>query len=255
MSNVPNAQTERTCGTCTAMKKDNTPCTLRTCKVGPYCWIHTWTKLWLKVRPSTIPEAGLGLFAFKPGAKEGDVVFGPDIKPPQVPKGKIVEYTGTRRTAKQLDRAYRLIRGGNRERGTDYTYRNPFPTYVYKATGDLYIDPIRSNAGVGRYANDCNEPSAGFLGGPKRHECNASFSSNTQTRRAWIVANEDITQGEEIFVDYSTGYWKHKINQESGSTDEEGREEDDDESSSEEYNRRAVTTRGGRRSQPPRRYH
>jgi hypothetical protein len=55
----------RECNRCEADTKGGNQCRVRTCKVGPKCWIHTKSQDGLQVKPSTIPGAGLGLFTTK----------------------------------------------------------------------------------------------------------------------------------------------------------------------------------------------
>lgn len=57
---------ERACNQCIAHTKSGNRCSKTTCKVGPWCWIHLKYQRGLQVKPSTIPGAGLGVFATKP---------------------------------------------------------------------------------------------------------------------------------------------------------------------------------------------
>jgi SET domain-containing protein len=53
------------CHRCQAINKNGTRCKKRTCKMLPTCHIHSKTLYGVEVKPSTIPNAGLGLFACK----------------------------------------------------------------------------------------------------------------------------------------------------------------------------------------------
>lgn len=52
----------RECGRCKKIKPDGARCRLRTCKTFPYCWIHLKYKEGFRVKDSTIPGAGQGVF-------------------------------------------------------------------------------------------------------------------------------------------------------------------------------------------------
>ena len=55
----------RRCVNCQGLTKRGTRCSRRTCKTFPYCWQHLLSECGLKVKRSTIPGAGQGLFAVK----------------------------------------------------------------------------------------------------------------------------------------------------------------------------------------------
>lgn len=63
------------CKPCVFIKKDGKQCRNRVCIGGPYCWRHTLAKLRLRVRPSTISSAGVGVFAYDPAKGPNEVVF------------------------------------------------------------------------------------------------------------------------------------------------------------------------------------
>lgn len=175
--------TIRQCARCGALKANGRQCTLNTCKLGPYCWIHTWGIMHLKVSPSTIAGAGLGLFADcrdqRLLERNNDVVFRKNAF--------ICEYDGDHLTKEQFDRRYPRKKS-----------RAP---YVIKAKNNLYVDSIKSNQGLGRYANDC-----------KRAKCNAKFSINHRGgTKVSLRAERNIKQGEEIMVPYGQEYWKYGI--------------------------------------------
>lgn len=53
------------CATCKAFCSDGRRCRIKTCLQHPYCKIHTATNFHVFIKQSTIPNAGLGLFALK----------------------------------------------------------------------------------------------------------------------------------------------------------------------------------------------
>jgi len=101
---------------CTADKKSGGQCCLRT-KKGQYCWNHTRTIEGLRIKASTVPGAGLGLFATKQ-FRSGDA---------------ITPYSGDI-IALRHDRV-----GG------------PYYLQLNQHKG---IDAARTNTASGRYAND-----------------------------------------------------------------------------------------------------
>ena len=56
------------CKRCTALTKAGTQCNRNTRKQLPYCFQHARSLLGLEIKDSTIPNAGLGVFATKPFA-------------------------------------------------------------------------------------------------------------------------------------------------------------------------------------------
>ena len=88
---------KRTVQVCKATTKAGTPCRLRT-SVDHRCWMHGILEKHLRVKPSTVPGAGKGLFAQLrvrpvPGAHH-PVVFGKDDKPRDDVRKKIDGYKG-----------------------------------------------------------------------------------------------------------------------------------------------------------------
>lgn len=185
--------TERACDRCTATKVSGGRCSLTTCKTGPYCWIHTRSKMWLQVKKSQVPNAGSGLFANKPGARQNEIVWKKNAK--------ICPYQGPLITRNQLERKY-----GD----TDDTVAE----YALHIGDGWYIDPYKTNAGVARYANDCHGTDL---------RCNAKFDTGShkivdpkkRQAKTFVVATRDIRNGEEILSNYSgnnesASYWKPK---------------------------------------------
>ena len=99
---------------CTAKTKKGAPCGQRTAK-GQFCWCHLTSERGLRIKASTIPGAGLGLFAAKP-----------------LPEGHTVDYTGDRVPLASDD-------GG---------------AYFLQTKSNEAIDAARTNAGEGRWVND-----------------------------------------------------------------------------------------------------
>jgi hypothetical protein len=104
-------------------------------------------------------------------------------------EGVLCEYVGDVLTADEIDARYITENEKNR---TDSA------NYAFQVSRDRYIDPIYSNQGPGRYANDCRK---------SKYACNAKFSLNSRTKRVFIKAVKQIKQGDEILISYGAGYW------------------------------------------------
>jgi len=123
----------------------------------------------LKVKKSSLPGAGKGLFTLK------------DIK-----KGKIVcEYEGERITWKVATERNDTGIGG----------------YVYYINKNNCIDAFHFKNTFGRYAND-----AAGVGRIKGFRNNSTY--DVVRNKVYIRATRNIEAGSEIFVSYGSGYWK-----------------------------------------------
>ena len=100
---------------CTARTKKGEPCRQRTAK-GQFCWCHLSSERGLRIKPSTVPGAGLGLFAAK-----------------SLPARHTIDYTGDRVPLADEDD------GG---------------VYFLQTRSNEAIDAARTNAGEGRWVND-----------------------------------------------------------------------------------------------------
>ena len=167
----PRSQSIRTCSQCTATTRAGDRCRKRTC-MGQKCWIHLKKDDGLRIKKSSIDDAGKGLYTLKPIA-EGDT---------------IAPYTGQRRTRRAVEKDYP---------------GDQLAEYVY-CTGnnmnrDKCIDSSRTNSGAARFANDSHGTD---------HTNNAEFVvRNRRVPTVDIVATDDIDAGSEIFVNYGPGYF------------------------------------------------
>jgi photosystem II stability/assembly factor-like uncharacterized protein len=129
----------RECNRCEAIANNGNRCRVRTCKVGPNCWIHTKSQDGLQVKPSTIPEAGLGLFTARPFRNNQivDVYRGQDVSqymedhpnanlPYGICHGN--QCTDAKRTNSCPSRYINDRRGTNRQYNVRFT--NAFPVRV-----------------------------------------------------------------------------------------------------------------------------
>ncbi len=122
----------------------------------------------LKVKKSTLPGAGKGLFTLN------------DIK-----KGQIVcEYEGERISWDQAIERNDKNKGG----------------YVYFINKNNCIDAYHYKDTFGRYAND-----AAGVGRISGFRNNSTY--DVVKNKVYIRATRNITAGSEIFVSYGRGYW------------------------------------------------
>ncbi len=156
------------CDRCTAITKKGTRCSICTCKTGPFCYIHLKYQKGLRVAPSRIPGAGMGLYTTVPRPAHS----------------YIDDYTGERLTKKQLDARYP---------------GDVVAPYAWQH-GRMYIDPANSNSGAARYANTCDAPV-----GTKRHCKNNLYAKNTKRNVRFYTCNRPIKAGEELYVSYGGG--------------------------------------------------
>lgn len=158
-------------------------CKLSTCKDFKYCSIHlkypfmekdrngVWKRRHIGVRiaPSTIPNAGLGLFATRKFRKNEQVA----------------EMGGVRMTYREVKEYYEYMD----EKGSTVTPTLPYA--IRLSDNDvLNADCLR---GAGSYANS------------KRGR-NPSY--NAKIGNKWLRATKNINPGDEIFVPYGRSYWR-----------------------------------------------
>lgn len=139
-------------------------CRRTTVVTHPFCWYHTKTELGLEVKRSTIPGAGLGLFAVR------EFIAGE----------RVAQYDGERLSSEEYQQRYE---------------GQPMGTYGIELDDDVVLDARRTDSGVARYACDYH----GSKNGP-----NAEFVVFFEKSggEVWIVATKRIKPGDEIFVDY-----------------------------------------------------
>lgn len=159
-----------TCSRCIGTNVNGGQCSRKTCIGTPYCWMHLWKLKQVRIRPSTIPNAGKGIFAVhRPGTPPpaNDIVFR---------KGDtIIEYAGEKVTRQQIDARY-----------GDYT-----APYGLGERGKF--EDGACVRGVGTMANSAS-----------RKNCNAEF--RFQNGRFVLKARKTIKTGAEILCDYGNAY-------------------------------------------------
>ena len=115
------AQSKRTCSQCTATTAKGTRCRKRTCRSG-LCWLHLKRDEGLRIKPSSVPGAGLGLFATEDFSRTDN----------------IAPYTGEQLTRAAVEQRYGDERG----------------EYVLCRDSKRCIDSRATNSSAARFAND-----------------------------------------------------------------------------------------------------
>lgn len=164
-------QTVRECDRCNGTAASTgRRCSRRTCKIAGLCYQHLRSAHGVEIKKSTIPGAGMGLFAAR------DIV---------VRRGKptpILPYGGDPLTASQV-----------KER-----YPDASPQYVMCTSGDRCQDGRSTQSSAARYANGCDRRGQGLFS-----RCNSKFTGVGK-----LAATRTIKKGEEILVRYGPEYWK-----------------------------------------------
>ena len=144
----------------------------RTVYIGlPYCWQHMQSDEQLKIKKSTIPHSGKGLFAYN-GTKDNKIIF----KPKQI----IANYDGERIDEATINKRY-----------GDYTA--PYGIYISK---NIYEDGALQR-GIGTTPNHSNSK-----------QTNAKlYAGKIDGKKAIKVkATKNIRNNNEIFVGYGKEY-------------------------------------------------
>ena len=165
-----NLQGRRCIGHC----RNGIRCSRRSVIGCPYCYQHLKSDRHLRIKPSTIHNAGKGLYAEDSTQAPNAIIFRRD--------DDIIEYIGETIDRAELNRRY---------------HHHTAP-YALQVRGDnsnpLYIDAATIR-GVGSLSNH----RAG-------HHQNARLVVNFQNNTARLRATKNIRNGEEIFVSYGHQY-------------------------------------------------
>jgi len=153
---------------CQATTSNRSRCTRKTCKYGFQCWQHSIKNLGLSVKKSTVPGAGLGLFAEKAFPR----------------KKKIIEYKGEKINTTELNRRYPGDTVG---------------TYVVSANANHHIDARKSpTSSIARYANDAR-------GTAKTN--NAQLETHDRNKVYLVTKAKAIKKDQEVLTSYGGEYW------------------------------------------------
>ena len=158
---------------CAANTNAGAQCAQRTA-VAHLCWNHLKRDVGVRVKPSSIPGAGRGLFVARAGG---------------LPAGHRIPYTGDEVS---------LDAGG--------TVGGP---YVLQTRAGEGIDAARRNCGLGRWVND-PRGARDEHGGVQRANCEFVLHTprGERTRIASVRTLRPVESGEELLVQYGADYWR-----------------------------------------------
>ena len=157
---------------CTATCKNNNRCKRKVIIGQPYCYTHLLYQKHLKVKDSTIPGAGKGVFAEIPKAPVHQVVYQAN--------SHIVPYTGQRINNQQLNDRY----------GDDTA------PYALRINANTFVDPALQR-GIGSIIN--HQPVA---------RANVRFVAANYANNFTpsIRSTKNIRNGQELFINYGRDY-------------------------------------------------
>jgi len=156
---------------CIEHTKTGAQCKRQTVIGSPYCYTHLVYKHHLRIKKSTIPNAGMGLFAVDPTDNTDRIIF----KAGQT----IVKYKGEIIDTDELN-----------ERYGEYT-----APYTVSISRDRYEDAAQQR-GIGSIANT------------KPNHNNATIS--VHNGYASLKATKNIRNNQEIFLSYGNAYKLHE---------------------------------------------
>jgi hypothetical protein len=165
-----NLQGRRCIGHC----RNGRRCSRRSVIGCPYCYQHLKSERHLRIKPSTIQNAGKGLFAEDSTQAPNGVIFRRN--------DPIIEYIGETIDSVELNRRY-------------HQHTAPYAIQVRGNNNNpLYIDAATIR-GVGSLSNHI-----------ARRDQNAELVVNFQNNTARLRATKIIRNGDEIFVNYGHEY-------------------------------------------------
>ena len=161
------------CVRCLAKTNSGLRCKRSTCIYSTYCFQHFSTKYDLKLKTSTIPNSGKGLFTLK-----------------EIPRNRnVAQYTG------------RLI--------TEEQYEEEDSGYGASISNHRIVDANSTQDGIARYANDCrilnrnqkqcNGPNVEFV---------VNYDNGQEVPEIWLRSTKKILANSEIFLEYGDEYWE-----------------------------------------------
>jgi uncharacterized protein len=168
------SQTIRECVRCHALTQRKTKsgrrirCRLRACTTAKYCWIHGSKIKGLRVKPSQIKQAGLGLYTtrhFKKGQR-------------------LDKYKGEVMGSSSFDRRYP---------------KNKLAQYGLTIGKHKFVDGRSTQSSWARYANDARG---------SRFRNNANLTAGNRKTWGGLVAKNNIPPNREVFTSYGKSYWR-----------------------------------------------
>ena len=142
----------------------------RRCITGfEFCFLHLQSKLNLKIKDSTLPGAGKGLFAFDRTKEPDDIVFRAG--------DKIAQYNGELINAEQLAERY-----------------------------DGHTAPYAVELSKTQAIDSACKRGVGSLGNTNPGGNNATLAISTANKTASIKSTKNIRNGQEVFISYGRSY-------------------------------------------------
>ena len=157
---------------CSATNKNGTHCKKTTTIGTPYCYTHLLHLMHLKVKQSTIPNAGKGVFATDPKWPANAIIFKKNAL--------IAPYGGEKLSSDEMVNRY-----------DDLTA--PYGMFVNK-TKNIHRDAA-CERGIGSLIN--HKPG---------NRANVYYAPNYTNNTVNIKAARDIRNGHELFADYREDY-------------------------------------------------
>lgn len=135
------------------------------------CWIHLAKEKNLRVKPSTVNNAGKGLFTYKQAIQRGE---------------KIDAFTGEKTNQAKLDRKYGVYSTAE---------------YALCRGPNNCIDSYLTTHGAPRFANDAR-------GSKYKNNSRISFSKNKNFN---LKSTKRIKPHQEILTNYGDSYWPRNL--------------------------------------------
>ena len=158
---------------CRYIKPDGHHCTRNVVLGIPFCAQHLAMEDHLKIKKSTIPKSGKGLFAYDPNRGPNSIVFRGNEEAGDL----ITMYEGEIISKAVLQRRYRQYTG----------------PYAVQISNNRYEDAAKIR-GVGAYVQHSDD------------ENKINCRLGLRNHRIAIFANKNIKNGRELFADYGGQY-------------------------------------------------
>jgi len=161
------------CEQCVGTVKNGNRCKRKVAIGLDLCFNHLESVKHLKIKKSTIPNAGKGLFAVDKSAEPNAIIFKKDQL--------IADYSGETINTEELEKRYG-------------EHTAPYAMQVQK---DFYTDGA-TQRGYGTIANHTNNANA--------KNCKFRFNCRVNPHRVQLVAVKNIRNGNEILTSYGRSY-------------------------------------------------
>jgi hypothetical protein len=159
------------CSQCSYVNnKNNKRCRNKSCRGVPLCWIHLLKEKKLRIKKSSLKNAGLGLWAIDKSKKNTQNIFKKD--------DVIIAYVGEKTTPEILTKRYKE------------------KTAIYALCESNVCVDSACVRGAASYINHSSSP----------QKINVYFDIDESTNQFIIVAKKNIKNNTELFVSYGREY-------------------------------------------------